>query len=230
MRKFSPEDEYGLSKRSALGLLLGGSAVVLLLGLAIGYTYTTGHLPGFGASGDESARAVERARSVPPTWVAATPTPAQIATLAGGREVTWLQQGMSWTLPADFVEAQVNETSAWYQDAAGTVAVVAHANPIEYAFEAEPYLESFYSQHRSRRKSGAIDDLRYLEIDGVKGVVVRECATQNPQTPRKLQWTAFRDFGGKKQSIAITITAPGGEFATREDVIYAILYSARIPH
>lgn len=228
MGKDSLENEYGLSKRAAFGLLFGGSLVVLLIGLAVGSYYTTGEMPGFGGPSSKRAGAAPPESLPPPAWEPASPTPEQAAALRGGKAVTWEKQAMRFTVPADFSEAQVTDVSFWYQNTDGSIALVASANPLGYAVQPEAHLESLYSQQRPRLKSGTYDDLRYLEVDGVKGVVWRERPTDGQRTPRRLQWTAFRKHDGESQSIGVTITAPGDVFKKNEDLIYAILYSAKI--
>jgi hypothetical protein len=215
-------EEYGLSKKAALGFLLGGSAIVLCIGLLVGYIYTTGEMP-WARSSEEAPSATP-----PPVFVPAELSPAEEAALAEAREVEWTEGRMSFRVPADFSDVQITQQSAWYQNPTGTVALVASASPVASRVEPEPFLQALYSQHQPRRKSGAYDQLQYLEIDHVKGLLFRECPTQKAETPRRLQWTGFRDLDGKQETVSIVITGPGADFAKNETLISAMLVAAKL--
>jgi hypothetical protein len=75
-----------------------------------------------------------------------------------------------------------------------------------------------------------VDEVRWLELDGVKGVEFREAAPDKPDDARRLQWIAYRDLAGQKQMINLMLATDGKDFARHQDALYAILYSTKVVH
>jgi hypothetical protein len=91
-------------------------------------------------------------------------------------------------------------------------------------------LKAYYDSTATRKKNGEVDELRYLEIDGVKGVQFREANPEKPDDIRRLQWIAYRKFAGQTQMVNLILSGSGKSFPTRQDEMYAILYSTKLVH
>lgn len=158
------------------------------------------------------------------------PTAAQTRALEGGQAVKWDQQGISWTLPAGW-NKQTVETKMFTYGAPGNSAfLIANISPMGEDFPTAISLKAFYDGTVTRKKNGEVDELRYLEIDGVKGVQFREANPEKPDDIRRLQWIAYRKFAGQTQMINFILSSNGKNFPARQDELYAILYSTKLVH
>lgn len=158
------------------------------------------------------------------------PTAAQTRALEGGQSVKWDQQGMSWTLPAGW-NKQTVETKMFNYGAPGYSAfLIVSISPMGEDFPTAISLKAYYDGAVTRKKNGEVDELRYLEIDGVKGVEFREVNPEKPDDIRRLQWIAYRKFAGQTQMVDIILSSNGKNFPTRQDELYAILYSTKLVH
>jgi len=79
-------------------------------------------------------------------------------------------------------------------------------------------------------KALEVDEVRWLEIDGVKGVQFREANPPKPDDHRRLQWIAYRKFGGQVQYVNIMLATDGKDFARHQDAMYGVLYSTKLVH
>jgi hypothetical protein len=95
-------------------------------------------------------------------------------------------------------------------------------------FPTDVSLKAYYDSSQSRAKNGEIDEVRWLEIDGVKGVQFREAAPEKQDNVRRLQWIAYRDLAGQKQMINLMLATDGKDFPRHQNALYAILYSTKI--
>ncbi|HEX8143954.1 MAG TPA: hypothetical protein VF553_15250 [Pyrinomonadaceae bacterium] len=158
------------------------------------------------------------------------PTAAQTKALEGGQEAKWDQQGMSWTLPAGW-KKQTVETKMFNYGAPGNSAfLIVSISTMAEDFPTDISLKAYYDSTATRKKNGEVDELRYLEIDGVKGVQFREANPEKPDDIRRLQWIAYRKFAGQSQMVNIILSGSGKSFPTRQDELYAILYSTKLVH
>ena len=158
------------------------------------------------------------------------PTAAQTKALEGGQSVKWDQQGMSWTLPAGW-NKQTVETKQFTYGAPGYSAfMTASISPMGEDFPTAVSLKAFYDGAVTRKKNGEVDELRYLEIDGVKGVQFREVNPEKADDIRRLQWIAYRKFAGQTQMVDLILSSNGKNFPGRQDELYAILYSTKLVH
>ncbi|HEY0406695.1 MAG TPA: hypothetical protein VGC89_13270 [Pyrinomonadaceae bacterium] len=154
------------------------------------------------------------------------PTAAQTAALAGGQSVNWDQQGIAWTLPANWKKQNVETKNLLYTAGDGAV-LIANISTFDDSFPTD--LKYTYEGARTRKKDGEIDELRYLELDGLRGVQFRE-SPEKPDDFKRLQWLAYRKFAGQTQLINLMLSTSNKNFAKHQDEFYAILYSTKLVH
>src|SRR5262245_50797845 len=162
----------------------------------------------------------------------AEPTAAQTAALAGGQQIKWDPQGISWTVPPKWTEAS-NESKmfVWRSPGGGDAAsLIVNISPMDENFPAELSIKAFYDVDKGRAKNGEVDELKWLEIDGVKGVEFRESNPEKPDGFRRLQWMAYRKFAGQVQLVNVMLATSGKGFPNHQDAMYGILYSMKLVH
>jgi hypothetical protein len=162
----------------------------------------------------------------------ATPTAAQLAVLEGGQEIKWDQQGMSWTVPKGWVKGSVETKNfMWHSASGGDLAsLIAYVSPMGEDFPTDISLKAYYDQAVGRKKNGELEDVRWLEIDGVKGVAFREAMPEGKDDPRRLQWITYRKFAGQSQMVSVMLATTGKGFEKNQDTFYGILYSTKLVH
>ena len=79
-------------------------------------------------------------------------------------------------------------------------------------------------------KNGEVDELKWVEIDGLTGVQFREANPEKPDGIRRLQWLAYRKYLGQVQMINLMLSSEGKDFDRHKDAMYGILYSTKITH
>lgn len=156
------------------------------------------------------------------------PTAAQTAALAGGQTVNWDQQGITFTLPSNWKKQNVETKMFTYAGGDGAVLIVS-ISTMDESFPSDISLKATYDGAKTRKKNGEIDELRYLEIDGIKGVQFRE-SPEKPDDFKRLQWLAYRKFAGQNQLVNLMLSTSSKNFAKHQDAFYAILYSAKLVH
>jgi hypothetical protein len=160
-------------------------------------------------------------------------TAAQTAALAGGKEVKWDRQGMSWTLPPNWTEVD-NESKSfvWRSPDGGFDGATLNVNisPMGDDFPTEQSLQAMYDGEKTRAKNGEVDELKWIEIDGVTGVQFREANPEKPDGFRRLQWQGYRKYLGQVQLINLMVATTGKGYERHKDAMYGILYSTKITH
>ena len=157
------------------------------------------------------------------------PTAAQQAAIANGQTVTWDQQGITWTLPPNW--KKMSATTDMAQFGAGTEAfLIGNISAMGSDFPTEISLNAFYTGAQTRKKNGEVDELKWLELDGVKGIQFRESKPEEKDGIRRLQWMTYRKYGGQTQLVNIILSGSGGNFEKHQDELYAILYSMKVVH
>lgn len=156
------------------------------------------------------------------------PTAAQTAALANGQEVKWDEQGISWTLPAGWKKQSVSTNS--FQYGANGAFLIVSISPMSPDFPTEISLNGFHEGAKVRKKNGEVDELKWLELDGVRGVEFRESKPQMADDIRRLQWMTYRKFANQTQLVNFILSTSGGKFNDRQDELYAILYSTKLVH
>lgn len=156
----------------------------------------------------------------------ANPTAAQKAALEGGQTVKWDQQGITWTLPANWRKMTV-ETKMFNYGTPPTFIIVS-ISPMADDFPTDTSLNAFYQQAQTRMKNGEVDEVKWLELDGTKGVQFREANPEKPDDIRRLQWMTYRKYAGQSQLVNIILSSNGKTFPKVQDTLYGVLYSTKI--
>jgi len=203
--------------------------VLLVLGFALSLcnlsnrlkTSTNSSGPGKSASSDKSGD-VEHA----------TPTAAQIQALAGGQTVKWDQQGMSWTVPSGWTQASNESKMLVWRSPGGSEAanLIVNISPMDESFPTDISIKAFYDGAKTRAKNGEVDEVKWLEIDGLKGVEFREANPEKPDDFRRLQWMAYRKYAGQVQLVNLMLSTNGKGFPKHQDEMYGVMYSTKIVH
>ena len=159
-------------------------------------------------------------------------TAAQQAALEGGQQIKWDQQGMSWTVPPKWTEAS-NESKMFVWRSPGTwdaATLNVNISPMDESFPTDASIKAFYDGAKTRAKNGEVDELKWVEIDGLKGVQFRESNPEKPDGFRRLQWMAYRKYAGQVQLVNLMLSTSGKDFERHKDAMYGILYSTKIVH
>ena len=160
------------------------------------------------------------------------PTAAQLAAIEGGQDAKWDQQGITWTVPKGWVKDRAETTMFnWRSPGGGDFGfLIANVSPMGESFPTDISLKAMYDQTVERKKNGQVEDVRWLELDGVKGVALREAPPENKEDPRRIQWIAYRKYAGQTQMLILTLSSTGRSFEKWQDALYGILYSTKLTH
>ena len=156
------------------------------------------------------------------------PTSAQMAAIANGQDVKWDQQGISWTLPAGWKKQDVSTNSFSY--GGNGAFLIVSISPMAPDFPADMSLNATHESAKVRKKNGEVDEIKWLELDGARGVEFRESKPQMADDIRRLQWMTYRKFGGQTQLVNVMLSTSGGKFDSRSDEMYGILFSTKLVH
>ena len=204
--------------------------VLLVLGFALSFCNLSNKLkpatnspePGKTGSTSSNSDKVEKAN----------PTAAQTEALAGGQTIKWDQQGMSWTAPPKWTEASNDSKMLVWRSPGGSDAasMIVNISPMDEAFPADVSIKAFYDGAKSRSKNGEVDEVKWLEVDGLKGVQFREADPEKPDGIRRLQWMAYRKYAGQLQMVNLILSSSGKGFPKHQDEMYGVLCSMKIVH
>lgn len=157
------------------------------------------------------------------------PTAAQQAAIANGQEARWDQQGITWTLPASWKKVEVrNEAFSYGGNGAFLTVAISPLPQMENLTETS--MKAMHEAAKTQQKIGKYDEVRWLELDGLRGVGFRESKQEMPDDIRRLEWQAYRKYAGSTQMITMILSSNSGNFAKHEDELYGILYSTKIVH
>jgi len=203
--------------------------VLLLLGFALSLCNLAGKFKNSNSTsgpsasgGGGSARAAEHGQA----------TAAQTAALSGGQQVKWDRQGLSWTVPPTWTELE-NESKSfvWRSPGGGDGATLnVNISPMAADFPTEQSIQAFYDGAKTRAQNGEVDELKWVEIDGLTGVQFREANPEKSDDFRRLQWLAYRKYLGQVQMINLMLATTGKGYEQHKDAMYGILYSTKITH
>jgi len=203
---------------------------LLLLGFALTFCNlgnklkpsSNSNVPGETSSTSSDGGAVERP----------SPTSAQTEALAGGQEVKWDQQGMSWTVPPKWKESS-NESKMLVWRSPGSwdaASMIVSISSMDESFPTDASIKAFYDGAKTRSKNGEVDELKWLEVDGLKGVQFREANPEKPDGIRRLQWMGYRKYAGQVQLVNLILSSSGKGFPQHQDAMYGVLYSMKMVH
>ena len=157
------------------------------------------------------------------------PTAAQTAAIAGGQEVKWDQQGITWTMPANWKKLSVTTEGFSYSGNGAFLTVNISVMP-QMENLTEVSLKAMHEGAKTNAKIGKNDEVKWLELDGVRGVQFRESKPEMADDIRRLEWQAYRKYAGFTQLVTVILSSDGGKFPQHEDELYGILYSTKLVH
>jgi hypothetical protein len=139
---------------------------------------------------------------------------------------------MSWTVPPKWSEEENESKSFVWRSPGGGDAATLNVNisPMSEDFPTDASINAEYDQQRTRAKNGEVDEVKWLEIDGVKGVQFREANPEHPDGIRRLQWIAFRKYLGQVQQLNVMLATEGKDFERHKNAMYGILFSTKVQH
>jgi len=156
------------------------------------------------------------------------PTAAQSAAIANGQNVTWDQQGISWTLPANWKKLSVSKESFSYSgDGAFLIVAISTMGP---DFPTDVSIKAMHGGAKTQQKIGKYDEVRWLELDGVRGVGFREAKPETDDDIRRLEWQGYRTYAGQSQLVTMILSSNGGNFPKHLDELYGIMYGTKLVH
>lgn len=201
--------------------------VLLVLGFALSLCNLSSKLKNSNSSGgpgtsSESSGDVEHG----------TPTAAQTQALAGGTTANWDRQGMSWSVPPKWTETTNEAKMFTWRSPGGSDAanLIVSISPMDESFPTDISIKAFYDQAKTRAKNGEVDEVKWVEIDGLKGVQFREANPEKADDFRRLQWLAYRKYNGQVQMVNLMLSSNGAGFPKHQDEMYGVLYSTKIVH
>jgi hypothetical protein len=202
--------------------------VLLLLGFALSLCNLAGKLKSSNSNAGPSASGGGNARSAEH----GTATAAQTAALSGGQQVKWDRQGMSFTVPANWTQLENESKSFTWHSPGGSDAasLIVSISPMGADFPTDASIQAFYDGAKTRAHNGEVDELKWVEIDGLTGVQFREANPEKPDDFRRLQWLAYRKYLGQVQMINLMLATTGKGYEQHKDAMYGILYSTKITH
>ncbi|HSB29385.1 MAG TPA: hypothetical protein VLE19_16065 [Pyrinomonadaceae bacterium] len=205
--------------------------VLLVLGFALSLCNLANKLHGGKSSSSGSGSSSSSSDTSDITAEHGEATPAQLAAIAGGQQAKWDRQGMSWTVPASWKET-TNESKefVWNSTKGELASLIVSISPMDESFPVNDSIKAYYDGAQTRAKNGEVDQVKWVEIDGIKGVQFREANPEHPDDSRRLQWLAYRKFAGQVQGINVMLASNGKGFPSHEDEMYGILYSMKITH
>lgn len=157
-----------------------------------------------------------------------SPTAAQQSIIDGATETTWDAQGISWRLPSGFKKMSVMKESFNYGSPASGF-LIASISVMPDDFPSETSIDAYHTQALQQLKQGKYENVRWLEIDGVKGVEWIKAMPEIKDGARRHQWIAFRRYLGQNQQLNIMVSTDGDKFEKQRDTFAAIMYSMKIP-
>jgi len=157
------------------------------------------------------------------------PTAAQSAAIANGQTVKWDQQGITWTLPANWKKQDVRNESLSYGGDGAFLSVVVSVMP-QMEKMTDVSIKAMYEGAKTNQKIGKNDEVRWLALDGLPGVGFRESKQEMAGDIRRLEWQAYRTYAGSTQLVTMILSTDSGNFPKHQDELYGILYSTKIVH
>jgi hypothetical protein len=157
-----------------------------------------------------------------------SPTAAQMAAIANGQTVKWDQQGITWTLPANWKKQSV-ATEIFNYGGDGAFLIV-NISSMASSFPTDISLKAMHESAKMDEKNGKKDELKWLELDGLRGVEFRESKPEMADDIRRLEWQAYRNYSGQTQLVTMILSSRGDNFTKHQDELYGILYSTKLVH
>lgn len=155
-------------------------------------------------------------------------TSAQQAIADEATEVKWAEQEITFKLPKGWNKMDVRKESFNYGSPA-TGFLIASISVMASDFPSDASIKAYYQSALEQLKQGKYEKVRWLEIDGVKGVEWVEAPPEDKDGIRRFQWVAYRNYQGQNQYLNIIQSTKNTNFDKQRDAFAAILYSMKIP-
>ena len=207
-------------------LVIGGGVVVTLLAAGGVYYLSRKAQETAGVRSGEALKGLAGAASGGGAEAEApSPTAEQQAAIAGGQTAEWEQQEISWTVPQKWKKYTAESQSFMWRSPGSwdAASLIVSISPMAADFPDEISLRANYDSFK--RDPQKYEEVRWVKLGGVPGVMFREAAPESGDNPRRLQWIGFRDYKGQKQMVNIMLAAQGKYFARHEDALYGVIYS-----
>jgi len=156
------------------------------------------------------------------------PTAAQKAILASGQEVKWDQQGITWTMPANWKKQDVRAETLSYGGDGAFLSV--NISTMADSFPTDISLQAMQEAAKTEKKNGKYDEVKWLELGGLRGLEFRQSKQERGDDIRRLEWQAYRKYAGQTQLVTMILSTSDAAFAKHEDELYAIMYSTTPVH
>lgn len=155
-----------------------------------------------------------------------TLTSSQQAIQDSSSDVKWDEQNISFKLPSGWPKMDVKKESFNYGSPANGF-LIASISVMPDSFPADVSIKATYDSALEQLKQGNYENVRWLEIDGVKGVEWTETLKEKDGI-RRHQWIAFRRYQGQNQQLNVMLSTNGEKFDKQKDTYSAIMYSMKI--
>lgn len=189
---------------------------------AVNNTPMSGSSPSTGSPSSSSAPA--------PAGETPSPTAAQQSAIAGGTETTWADQGITWMIPKGWNKVTSSQELYSTMSPGGSDAafLTVNVSVLPDSIPTDVSLNAMYQAAIDQQKLGKYTEVRWLVLDGVRGVQFREKSPDDPTDVQRIQWQAYRSYNGQKQLINLMVHSSGKGFPTHVDALYGILYSTKL--
>ena len=216
-------------------LVIGGGVILALVAGVGGYLYYTaqrsqGTIGAEPVSADSPSGSSSSSSSSSATAERPSPTPAQLATLEGGQSMVWSETGITWTVPATWTKNTADKTTFLARSPGSweAASLIASISPMSSDFPTDVSLDAYHKQAMEKLGRGEVTEVKWLEIDGVRGVMWHEARPDDAEDPQRIQWIGFRSYLGQTQMVNIMLASRGKDLPQHEDAMYAVLYSTKL--
>ena len=155
-------------------------------------------------------------------------TPEQQKIIESGTSKKWEEQGITFTVPIEWKPMSANK-DMFNHGSPLTGFLIGSVSNMPANFPVETSLNAVYESSLDKMKLDEYENVRWLEIDGVKGIEWIESPPEEDGDTRRHQWIAFRNYQGQTQQLTIILSTKNADFDDQRDVFAAILYSMKIP-
>ncbi len=114
-------------------------------------------------------------------------------------------------------------------DAVWFGAVVTISNK-QGAFQGMTFKEALdyeYNENLVEQRQGKYTEVRWLIIDGIKGVFSREAAGKDAREPRSMKWKCYRVYRGEHQLLEFSAYTSNRSFDRQSDTMQKIVESMK---
>ena len=141
-----------------------------------------------------------------------------------GQTFLWEEQDISFTVPVNW---RLDKTSAEYFQLKGPDDLYLSCSILRRDKDF-PMEEQLKYEYDTEVEQGTPEkDVRYLELDGVKGIHSRSFVPVEGVPYSFLGWHTFRKHGGEVQLVDVSIGGPANIFKRAESELYRTLHSLR---